>query len=594
MNGFYRRILFVDLTRTSFSVEAPDKEVLRGALGGKGLASHLLLRLNPHQVDPLSPENHLIFATGPVCGSLIWGSSRYGVFTKSPQTGFYSESYAGGRTPEALDAAGYDAVVIKGKSKTPTVLVIDPQGVAFQEAGDIWGMDTYESEDEAIKRFAKKSGDRRFRTGAVVIGPAGEHQVCFSVIENDYWRSAGRTGAGSIMGSKRLKAIVFQGDCRRKLADRNAVEIFAKQLAAGAREHPQVVAYKSKGTPMMVKVMNEAGGFPTRYWSEGTYEKWQQISADALHERCEVRPRACLKCFMACGRMTKVRSGRHAGLRLEGPEYETIYAFGGLCAIDSIEEIIYLNDICDRLGMDTITAGNLCGLTIEAARRAKIDYRIDYGRVDAIAGLLKKIAFREGIGDLLAQGIRAASGEWGLEDVAVHVKGLEPAGYDPRVLKGVGLGYATSDRGACHLRATFYKPELSGMIDPDAIEGKAAMFVDFEDRLTLFDTLILCRFYRDLYPWETLGEIVQGVTGIEADKTTLKTISANISNMVRKFNTQEGLTREDDRLSSRLYKEALKGGHRITEAELERMVTDYYRLRGWDENGYPKADHVAR
>ncbi len=587
MYGFYGRILFVDLTRRSFSFKPPDDNVLTEALGGKGLASHLLLSLNPPRVDPLSPGNHLIFATGPVCGGLIWGSSRYGVFTKSPQTGFYSESYAGGRTPEALDAAGYDAVVIKGKSKTPTVLVIDPQGVAFQEAGDIWGMDTYESEDEAIKRFARKSGNRRFRTGAVVIGPAGEHQVCFSVIENDYWRSAGRTGAGSIMGSKRLKAIVFQGDCRRKLADRNAVKMFAKHLAAEAKEHPLVAAYKSKGTPGMVKVMNEAGGFPTRYWSEGTYEKWQQISADALHERCEVRPRACLKCFMACGRMTKVRSGRHAGLRLEGPEYETIYAFGGLCAIDSIEEIIYLNDICDRLGMDTITAGNLCGLTIEAARRGKIDYAIDYGQVDAIAGLLKKIAFRKGIGDFLARGIRAASEEWGLEDIAVHVKGLEPAGYDPRVLKGVGLGYATSDRGACHLRATFYKPELSGMIDPDAIEGKAAMFVDFEDRSTLFDALILCRFYRDLYPWEALCEIVQGVTGIEAHKTRLKAISANISNIVRKFNIQEGLRRKDDRLPSRLYKEALKSGHQISEAEIERMVTDYYRLRGWDQKGRP-------
>lgn len=587
MDGFYGRILFVDLTSRSFRVEAPDNEVLREALGGKGLASHLLLSLNPPQVDPLSPENHLIFATGPVCGSLIWGSSRYGVFTKSPQTGFYSESYAGGRAPEALDAAGYDAVVIRGKSKTPTVLVIDPQGVAFQKAGAIWGMDTYESEDEAIKRFAKKSGYKKFRAGAVVIGPAGEHQVCFSVIENDYWRSAGRTGAGCIMGSKKLKAIVFQGDCRRKPSDRNAVKTFAKQLAAEAKEHPQVAAYKSKGTPMMVKVMNEAGGFPSRYWSEGTYEKWRQISAEALHERCEVKPRACLKCFMACGRMTKVKSGRHAGLRLEGPEYETIYAFGGLCEIDSIEEIIYLNDICDRLGMDTITAGNLCGLTIEAARRGKIDYKIDYGRVDAIAGLLKKIAFREGIGDLLARGIIAASEEWGLEDVAVHVKGLEPAGYDPRVLKGVGLGYATSDRGACHLRATFYKPELSGMIDPDTIEGKAAMFVDFEDRLTLFDTLILCRFYRDLYPWETLCKIVQGVTGIEADKATLKAISANISNTVRKFNIQEGLRREDDRLPSRFYKEALKSGHRISEAELESMLTDYYRHRGWDEKGRP-------
>jgi len=593
MYGFYGRILFVDLTRRNFSVEAPDKEVLRGALGGKGLASHLLISLNPPQVDPLSPENHLIFATGPVCGSLVWGSSRYGVFTKSPQTGFYSESYSGGRTPEAVDAAGYDAVVIKGKSKTPTVLVIDPQGVAFHKAGHMWGMDTYESEDEAIKRFAKKSGNRKFRAGAVVIGPAGERQVCFSVIENDYWRSAGRTGAGSIMGSKRLKAIVFQGDCRRKLAERNAVQMFAKHLAAQAKEHPRVAVFKSKGTPVMVKTINEAGGFPTRYWSKGTYEKWQQISADALHERCDVRPRACLKCFLACGRMTKVRSGRHAGLRLEGPEYETIYAFGGLCEIDSIEEIIYLNDICDRLGMDTITGGNLCGLTIEAARRGKIDYEIDYGQVDAIAGLLKKIAFRKGIGDLLARGIRAASEQWGLEDVAVHVKGLEPAGYDPRVLKGVGLGHATSDRGACHLRAGFYKPELSGMIDPDMIEGKAAMFVDFEDRFTLFDTLILCRFFREFYPWDVLCKVVHGVTGIEADKTTLKAISANISNTVRRFNIQEGLRREDDRLPSRLYKEALKSGHRISEAELDSMLTDYYRLRGWDENGRPTSNPIS-
>lgn len=592
MHGFYGRILFVDLTSRRYSVEAPDEKVLKEALGGKGLASHLLLRLNPPMVDPLSPENHLIFSTGPASGSLVWGSSRYGVFTKSPQTGFYSESYAGGRVPEAMDAAGYDAVVIKGKSNTPTVLVVDPQGVAFHEAGDLWGMDTHQSEDEAKKRFAKKKNDRKFRAGAVVIGPAGEHQVCFSVIENDYWRSAGRTGAGGIMGSKRLKAIVFQGDRRRKLADRKAIQTFAKDLAKEAKEHPQVAAYKSKGTPMMVKVMNEAGGFPTRYWSEGTYEKWRQISADALHERCEVKPRACLKCFMACGRMTRVRSGRHAGLRLEGPEYETIYAFGGLCLIDNIEEIIYLNDICDRLGMDTITAGNLCGLTIEAARRGKIDHAIDYGDVDAIAGLLKMTAFREGIGDLLARGIKAVSEEWGLEDLAVHVKGLEPAGYDPRVLKGVGLGYATSDRGACHLRATFYKPELSGMIDPETIEGKAAMFVDFEDRLTLFDTLILCRFFRDLYPWEALCEIVQGLTGIEANTTRLRAISANISNMVRTFNIQEGLRREDDRLPTRLHKEALKSGHQISEAEIEKMVGDYYRLRGWDEQGKPNVDHI--
>jgi aldehyde:ferredoxin oxidoreductase len=584
MYGFYGRILVVDLTLKTFSVERTETEVLPGFFGGKGLASYLLAKLNPAGVDPFSPENHLIFATGPVCRSLVWGSSRYGVFTKSPQTGFYSESYAGGRVPEAVDAAGYDAVIIKGKSKNPTVLVVHPEGVAFHEARNIWGMDTIQTEDEVVKRFSP-NGKQRVRTGAVVIGPAGENQVCFSVIENDHWRSAGRTGAGCVMGSKRLKAILFQGNRKRKLADSKAVSVFAKRLAQEAKGHPQVATYKSTGTPTMVKVMNEAGAFPTRYWSEGSYEKWPSISADALHSQCHVKPRACLKCFMACGRMTTVREGRHSGLRLEGPEYETIYAFGGLCAIDSIEEIIYLNDICDRLGMDTISAGNLCGLTIEAARRGKIDYPVDYGQVDAIAGILKMIAFREGIGELLAQGIRTTAREWGLEEIAVHVKGLEPPGYDPRVLKGVGLGYATSDRGACHLRATFYKPELSGMIAPDAIEGKAAMFVDFEDRLTIFDTLILCRFYRDLYPWETLCEIVQGVTGLEADETTLRTISCNISDIVRKFNIQEGLRPEDDRLPERIYKEALKTGHRITEAELDKMLADYYRLRGWDEEG---------
>jgi len=414
MHGFYGRILFIDLARRSFRVEVPDENVFVRVLGGKGLASHLLLKLNPPMVDPLSPENYLIFATGPACGSLVWGSSRYGVFTKSPQTGFYSESYAGGRVPEAMDAAGYDAIVIHGKSDIPTVLLIDPHGATFHEAGNLWGMDTHQSEDEAVKRFSKKKSTKKYRVGAVVIGPAGENQVCFAVIENDYWRSAGRTGAGSVMGSKKLKAIVFQGDCRRKLADTRAVQAFAKDLATEAKEHPQVEAYKSKGTPMMVKVMNEVGGFPTRYWSEGTYEKWRQISADALHERCEVKPRACSKCFMACGRMTRVKSGRHAGLRLEGPEYETIYAFGGLCLIDNIEEIIYLNDICDRLGIDTITGGNLAAFTIEASKRGKIKENYAYGNVDQIASLLHDITYRRGVGDVLAEGIRHAAREWGL------------------------------------------------------------------------------------------------------------------------------------------------------------------------------------
>ena len=586
MKGFYGRILVVSLSEETSHVEAIPDEVLDKYLGGKGLASYLLYTLNPPGVDPLSPENCIIFATGPATGSAVWGSCRYGVFTKSPQTELYTGSYSGGKTPEAIDSTGFDAIVIKGRCAGPTVLTVGPEGAEFHDAGDIWGMDTFQTEDTVLERFARSDSGLK-RPGAVVIGPAGENLVRFAVIENDYWRSAGRTGVGTVMGAKRLKAVLFQGDRKRSLHDQNAVREFSKELAAQAKDDPGVKAYKSMGTPMMVKIVNQARAFPTRYWSEGSCEHWQKISADALHERCEVKPHACLKCFMACGRLTTVQHGRHAGLQLEGPEYETIYAFGGLCLIDSIEEIAYLNDMCDRLGMDTITSGNLCGFTIEAARRGKIDYKIDYGDVDAIAELLRKIAARQDIGEVLSQGIRVAAREWDLEEIAVHVKGLEPAGYDPRVLKGMGLGYATSDRGACHLRSTFYKPELSGMISPAEIEGKAELFVDFEDRLTIFDTLILCRFYRDLYPWEKLGQMIYALTGIKAGKEALSSRAADISTLVRRFNLREGLQTEDDRLPKGLHRQLLKTGEVITEEELQFMLKDYYRLRGWDEKGKP-------
>jgi len=586
MHGFYGRILRIDLSKKEFVIESVNDDIFEKYLGGKGLASHLLYQLNPAGIDPLDPANCLIFATGPITASSIWGSSRYGVFTKSPQTGFYSESYSGGKVPEAIDSTGYDAIVVQGQSEQPTVLSVHPEGVDFHEGDDIWGMDTFETEDTVIERFGNIGPGSR-RVGAVVIGPAGENLVRFSVIENDYWRSAGRTGVGTVMGAKKLKALVFQGDRRRELYDEQAVKDCARNLASEAKDNPGVKAYKSMGTPMMVKIVNEANAFPTRYWSEGSYDRWEKISADALHQRCNVKPHACPKCFMACGRMTTVLQGRHAGLKLVGPEYETIYAFGGLCLIDSIEEIAYLNDICDRQGMDTITAGNLCAFTIEAARRGKIDYVIDYGDVDAVATLLKKIARREGIGDILARGIKFAAKEWDLGNIAVHVKGLEPAGYDPRALKGMGLAYATSDRGACHLRATFYKPELSGMISPDQIEGKAKLFIDFEDRLTIFDTLILCRFYRDLYPWEALGDLIHAVTGLDSQKDALQSKAANISTLIRRFNLREGLKPEDDRLPNTFYKKFQRTDHILRREELEAMLKEYYLLRGWDENGEP-------
>ena len=237
------------------------------------------------------------------------------------------------------------------------------------------------------------------------------------------------------------------------------------------------------------------------------------------------------------------------------------------------------------MGLDTMSSGNLAAFAIEAKRRGKIDNELDYNQPDQVAGLLKKIVLRQGVGGLLADGIRPASEEFGLEEIAVHVKGLEPSGYDPRALKGMGLAYAVSDRGACHLRTTFYKPELSGIIDPDQIEDKAALFIDFEDRCTLFDTFILCRFYRDLYPWEELGRMMALTTGERMDKVALQALAARVTDSARRFNLREGLQAADDWLPKRLLQEALPDGRRITAKDLRTLVDDYYRLRGWSAGG---------
>ena len=587
MYGFFNRLLKIDVGERSFSIRELSDGELEETLGGKGLATKLLLEENPPGVDPLAPENNLIIAVGPVTDTLIYGSCRHGIFTKSPQTGLYSESYSGGKAAEMISRTGYDAIVIRGASLEPIFIEISDETVRFHSAVDLWGMDTYATEDKVLEKIGKKrTGGDSQRAAALVIGPAGENLVRFALIENDYWRSAGRTGVGAVLGSKKIKALCFHGNRKRPLAFPDEVAAFAREILEKGKTDAGAAKYRKLGTPMMVEVLNKAQAFPTRYWSKGVLDGWEAISAESLNERCDVIPRACARCFIACGRLSTVKEGPHKGLQIEGPEYETLYAFGGLCVIKSIEEIIYLNDLCDRLGIDTITAGNLAGLTIEASRRGKIKEKLDYGDANAIAALLKQIAYRRGIGAILADGIRSAAQTWGLEDIAIHVKGMEPAGYDPRVFKGMGLGYATSDRGACHLRSTFYKAELAGIIAPDRIDGKAELFIDFEDRLILADCLITCRFYRDLYSWKELSSIVHMTTGLDWGKEEIGKFSNHVLSRCREFNLREGMMQSDDSLPDRFHNEPLpESGKVIAKADLERMIGDYYQLRGWDEQG---------
>lgn len=577
MHGFYNRFLRVDLSERTWTAEVISDDVLTRYLGGKGLAAHLLLENTPTGVDPLAPENTLILAIGPATGTVLAPASRYGLFAKSPQTGIFGESYAGGHVAPQIKATGYDAILLEGAAEAPVYLEITDREVIFHDASPFWGMDAYQAE-EALEAA---TGQRKAK--AIVIGPAGENLVPFALVANDRGRHAGRTGMGAVMGAKKVKGIVFHGQAECALHDPEGVETYDRQLRERGKTDAGPKAYRDYGTPMVVAIANTVGSFPSYYWSAGTVPHWEQLSADTLVERFKPRPKACYRCFFACGKVTTVPDGRHAGLTVEGPEYETIFAFGGLCAVDDLAEILYLNDICDRLGLDTITAGNMASFAIEASRRGALDLKLDYGDVDGIAGLLHQIANREGPGELLAQGVRAASRELGLEELAIHVKGLEPPGYDPRALKGMGLAFAVSDRGACHLRATVYKAEFAGWVDRTSVEGKADVVLDFEDRHTVYDTLILCRFYRDMIGWDDLPVIIRGLTGLELDKAGLQALSARIADTIRQYNLREGMVPADDTLPRRFLQEPLQpSSETLSEAELQRMVTEYYARRGWE------------
>jgi len=583
MKGFFNKLLRINLKNKSYSAEELPDSVLENTLGGKGLGTYLLLENNQKGVNPLSPENNFIISLGPVSGTTIPGSSRYGIFTKSPLTGIFSESYSGGHAAEPMSRTGYDAFILEEASENPVYLEITEEEVIFHDAAHIWSKGTYDTED-IIKKEVGAS-----RVAALTIGPAGENLIPFALVENDYWRSAGRTGVGSVLGSKKVKGLAFHGARKREVANPELLDNFVKKIRDKGKTDAGAKAYRTLGTPMLVSINNSVGAFPSRYWHSGTFDGWEALSAEKMNEQLKPSPRACAQCFMACGKLSRVQDGRHKGLKIEGPEYETIYAFGGLCMIHDLREIAYLNNICDEMGMDTITAGNLCAFAMEASFTGKIKEKIPFGDPDSAAGLLRDIVARRGVGEVLSKGIRRAAKAWDMEDVAIHVKGMEPAGYEPRILKGMGLAYATSPRGACHLRATFYKAELSGMIDKDQVEGKAELFIDFEERLALHDMLIVCRFYRDLYMWDELSEIIEATAGIKMDKPYLKRTASYVIDLTRRFNIREGLTKKDDTLPSRFFDEPLGEEKKVLRREdFNRMLADYYRLRGWSEQGVPQ------
>ena len=572
MKGFFNRLLRVDLTRRRFQYEPLSDAVLARTLGGKGLGAHLLTEENPPGVDPFSPENRFILAVGPATGTTLWSHSRFAAFSKSPATGGFAESYCGGTLALQLKGCAVDAVILEGRCPSLAFLLVDERGAAFRDAGALAGADTARTEEALLG--LSPAGAR-----AMTIGPAGERLVRFACIKSDRWRSLGRCGLGAVLGAKNVKGLSFAGQARAEVADAGLLKECVKRIAGKGRESPTTAVYRKYGTPLQVAVTNAHQSFPTRYWQSGRFAKWENLSGDALLERFEVKPHPCPNCFLACTKFSRVKQGRHKGLELEGPEYETIYALGGLNEVDSLEEIAYLNDLCDKLGLDTMSAGNIAAFAVEARRRGKIRFPIDYNQPDRMAELFRLIAAANDEGALFARGIKRAADELGLSDLAIHVKGLEPAGFDPRALKGMALSYATAARGACHLRGTFYKAELAGLIPKDQVEGKAALHIDFEDRAALFDSLILCRFFRDIILWDELEAIVAATTGLAYRRDDLAWLANATTEKTRAYNLREGLTADDDWLPDRFFDEKTAEGESLSRADLARMIEDYNAIR---------------
>ena len=588
MDGYSGTSLRIDLTSGQVKRESIPDEDLVTYIGGKGLGTKTLYKELESGIDPLSPKNKLILTVGPFTATIIPTVSRHGLFFKSPLTGVYGESYSGGFFAPEVKKAGYEMIIIEGKAPKPTYVSIIDDSVELKDARHFWGLDSHETED-GVKR---EVGDKAVRVSA--IGPGGEKLVRFACISNDYGRQAGRGGAGAVMGSKNLKALAVRGTKKTKVHDEEKLRSYVTELL---QKLPKDLPLRNVGTPIMVDLENKLGTFPTHYWHKGFFKDHTSINAEAM-KKIVVRNKACFNCPIACGKLVSVTDGKYAGTEVEGPEYETIYAFGGLCEIADIKAIAKANDLCDRLGIDTMETGNMIALAMEACEvgKMKMDLKIKFGDTDAAIDMIQKIGKCEGpAGTLLSQGVREAAKLLDMPETAIHVKGQSPAGYDARGLKGMGLGYAVGPAGASHLRSNIYAPESRGVIDRFATEGKPAFLKNLEDRMAILDSAICCHFGRDLFfTWNDLPKLFEFVTGRPTTEAELHEKANAIITNARRFGTRDGMSRKDDMLPRRFMEEPLpEGGSQgsvVKKEELDKMLNEYYALRGWNAEGKPPPD----
>jgi len=591
---YFGKVKEVDLTTGKVeSYELPE-DMVKKFIGGKGIGAKILYdRLAP-KVDPLSPENLLIFATGPLTGTIAPTSGRWAVVTKSSHTGIFLDCQVGGHFGAALRKAGIDILIVKGRAPKPTYLYIESGNVYLKDASHLWGKTIFETEDELKK--AHPGG----KVGS--IGPAGENLVTFAIIGFDYYRQAGRGGAGAVMGSKNLKALVVKPTEKISYYDESGLKKTCERLLNIIKEHPVMKRRTEIGTPMWVKMANEGGFLPTRNFSKGVFDYADEISGETMKERIWVRNKACFGCTIACGKLTHVKDGKYRCNEVEGPEYETIALLGSNCEIKSIESVAYLNRLCDGLGLDTISTGNVVAFAMECYERGLLrewdGLKLNFGDANEAGKFISKIAYREGIGDLFANGVRKAAERigQGSEKFAIHVKGLELPGVEPRGSWGMALAFATADRGGCHQRAWTPTAELKGILPRFQTEGVARFVKETQDERAVCFSLVLCDFVP--FSVEDFAELLFNAVGINLSAEEYMVTGERIWNLTRMFNVREGISRKDDTLPPRILEEVpMEGpakGKVLNREVLERMLDEYYELRGWDKNGIPTQETLKR
>ena len=590
MFGYHGRAMLVDLTTQSVRWEALPEEVLRRFIGGTGLGAYLLYNHCPPRIDPLDPANPLIFVTSPLVGSRLTTSSKFAVLTKSPLTGFIGDSLSSSFLATELKNTGCDALVIKGRSPYPTLLSIKDGDVEFLDGSDLIGLATSETESSVKARLGN-------RTRVACIGPAGEKLVRFASISNDGGRQAGRTGPGAVMGSKNLKAIALRGTTRVPVRDPEPLKAIGRELTRRSLG-PATEKYRTLGTMANVSVFNRLGTLPTRNFQQSTFEEADQVSGELFVQSHHVKTAHCANCTIGCEHIMVTTDGdKPSKGRME---YESGFALGPLVGVGDPNAVIRASHLCDELGMDTISAGGTIAWAMECFEQGILTaddtggIELRFGNQEALLACLRLIAEREGVGDLLAGGSRAAAQVvgHGSDGWAMHVKGLEMPGYEPRSLKTMALGLAVSTRGACHNRSSAYEADFSARVDRlEAGPERGRIAMEGEDFSAVLDSLIWCKFLRkafdDLYAES--AEIYTHITGWPMTAAELKQAGERINNLKKLFNIREGWTRTDDTLPPRVLQDRLTTGVvqgvRLTQEDLDVMIAGYYRARGWNEEG---------